>query len=236
MARRMEAYVLWLSDQSMMTDFKDLDPETRAYALVGQFLQAWSAMELALRDAIGAGLDIEAVKLQIISSNLSFLYKVNILRTLVDVSFLSEDEKAQAKSKLQKLSEDLAKRNMIAHAPFRADATKTGVEFLTVKARGKFETPNIVWSPEQFAKEIDGLEGYTNAIDALQMRFKEKPLNEKSYADALVPFIQPQWPELMRRTMSPALLDAISQPDQSFLGSGQAAPQTSSPIPDKPSE
>ena len=123
----------------MMTDFKDLDPETRAYALVGQFLQAWSAMELALRDAIGAGLDIEAVKLQIISSNLSFRDKVNILRTLVDVFFLSEDEKAQAKSKLQKLSEDSAKRNMIAHALFRADATKTGVEFLTVKARGNLK-------------------------------------------------------------------------------------------------
>lgn len=45
-----------------MTDFKDLDPETRACALVGQFLQAWSAMELALRDAIGAALKIEVDK------------------------------------------------------------------------------------------------------------------------------------------------------------------------------
>jgi hypothetical protein len=51
-----------------MTDFKDLDPETRCYALVGQFLRAWSAMELSLRDAIGAALDIEVVKLQIIQT------------------------------------------------------------------------------------------------------------------------------------------------------------------------
>ena len=127
------------SNEPHMTDFKDLDPETRAYALVGQFLQARSAMELSLQDAIGAALQIELVKLQIICSNLGFRDKINILRTLVDVSSFSED-KAQAYSKLGKLSEYAGKRNMIAHAPFHADSTKAGVEFLTVKARGKFET------------------------------------------------------------------------------------------------
>jgi hypothetical protein len=48
------------------------DPDTRCYALVGRFLQAWSAMELSLRDAIGAALSIEVIKLQIICSNMRF--------------------------------------------------------------------------------------------------------------------------------------------------------------------
>lgn len=135
--------------------------------------------------------------MQIICSNLGFQNKINILRTLVDVSSLSEETNAEAKSKLRKLSEDSAKRNMIAHAPFRADTTKTGVEFFTVKARGKFETPNIVWSPEQFAKEIDELEDYTKTIDALQTRFKERPLTEKSYAEALAPLMMQNWPDAM---------------------------------------
>src|ERR1700688_3033788 len=116
----------------VMSDFKDLDPNIRCYALVGQFLQAWSAMELSLRDAIGAALNIEAIKLQIICSNLGFRDKINILRTLIDVSTWPEDDKVRAKSKLRKVSNHSGKRNMIAHAPFGPDATKTGVEFLTV--------------------------------------------------------------------------------------------------------
>ena len=216
-----------------MTDFSDLDPETRCYALVGQFLQAWSAMELSLRDAIGAALKIEPVKLQIIYANLRFRDKINILRTLIDVSFLPEDYKARAKSKLRKVANHSSKRNMVAHAPFGPDATKTGVQFLTVKATGTFETPNIVWSPRQFAQEITLLGGYTKVIDDIRRRFEEQPLPETSYAKALLPFLQTDWPVPMRRTMSPALLDAISQPDQGFLGSGQAASQPSS---EKPSE
>jgi hypothetical protein len=35
-----------------MVDLRDLDPETRCFALVGQFLQAWSVLEQSLRAAI----------------------------------------------------------------------------------------------------------------------------------------------------------------------------------------
>ena len=218
-----------------MTDFTSLDPDTRCYALVGQFLQAWSAMELSLRDAIGAALRIEVAKLQIICSNLRFRDKTNILRTLIDISSQPDDQKDQAKKELKKLEDHSGIRNMIAHDPFGPDPTKTGVEFFTVRAKGKFETPNIVRSPEQFAQEISVLGEYTKVIDDIRRRFEEQPLPETSYAKALLPFLQEDWPVPMRRTMSPALLDAISQPDQGFLGSGQATPQTSSPIPEKPS-
>ncbi len=218
----------------MITDFTSLDPETRAYALVGQFLQAWSAMELALRDAIGAALKIEPVKLQIIYANLRFRDKINILRTLIDISSLPEDYKARAKSKLRKVANHSSKRNMVAHAPFGSDATKTGVAFLTVRASGTFETPNIVWSSRQFGQEVALLGGYTKVIDDIKRRFEEQPVPEGSYAKALLPFLQEEWAVPMRRTMSPALLDAISQSDQGFLGSGQAAPET--PTPEKSSE
>ena len=45
-----------------MPEIRDLDHVTRTYALVGRFFQAFSAMELALNDAIGAALNIETTK------------------------------------------------------------------------------------------------------------------------------------------------------------------------------
>jgi hypothetical protein len=158
------------------------------------------------------------------------------LRTLIDVSSLEEESKNSAKSELRKLGEFSVKRNMVAHDPFGPDKSKTGVEFLTVKAKGTFDTPNIVWSPQQFDEEIRVIGEYAKIMDDLQKRFKEKPLTEKSYVEALLPFIQTDWPAPMRRTMSPALLDSLSQPDQGWLGSGQAKPETSSQIPEKPKE
>jgi hypothetical protein len=50
------------SEVFVMTDFKDLDPQIRCFALVGQFLQAWSIMEATLHDAIGAALSMETTK------------------------------------------------------------------------------------------------------------------------------------------------------------------------------
>ena len=114
-----------------MTDFKGLDPETRCYALVGQFLQVWSAMELALHNAIGAALSIEVVKLKIVCANMRFGDKTNILRTLVDVSSFSKDEKARDKRKLKALSRHSSKRNITTHSPSPTlILSKTGVEFL----------------------------------------------------------------------------------------------------------
>jgi hypothetical protein len=210
--------------QLIVTDFETLDADTRCHALVGQFLQAWSAMELSLRDAIGAALKIEPVKLQIIYANLRFRDKINILRTLIDISSLPEDCGVRAKSKLRKIANHARKRNMIAHAPFGPDATETGVAFLTVKASGTFETPNIVWSPRQFAQEITLLGGYTKVIDDIRRRFEEQPLPETSYAKALHPFIQTDWPVPMRRTISPALIQSVFQPPPHTLRDSDEKP------------
>lgn len=215
-----------------MTDFKDLDPETRCYALVGQFLQAWSAMELSLREVIGAALKIESVQLQIIYANLGFRDKTTILRTLIDVSPMLGNEKAGAKLKLRKLSKHSAKRNMIAHDRFGPDESKTGVEFFTVRASGTFEIPKVIWKPKQFEQEISLLCAYRAFLNDLEKRFKEKPLTEQSYTAAVHPFVQVDWNVPMRRTMSPVLLDYLSRPPQ-FLDTGPASPIQSTQIPEK---
>jgi hypothetical protein len=52
-----------------MADFRDIDPHIRCFALVGQFLHRWSAMESSLHQAIGNALSIEPVKVQILCAN-----------------------------------------------------------------------------------------------------------------------------------------------------------------------
>src|SRR5580700_11398979 len=56
----------------VMANFENLDPHTRCFALVGQFLQSWSVMERSLQNAIGAALSIETTKLQILCANIRF--------------------------------------------------------------------------------------------------------------------------------------------------------------------
>jgi hypothetical protein len=54
-----------------MTEFQDLDPETRAFAMVGQFLQTYAKMEEALHDAIGTALSIDQIKMKILEQKSS---------------------------------------------------------------------------------------------------------------------------------------------------------------------
>jgi hypothetical protein len=137
-----------------MADFQKLDPETRAFALVGQFLQAWSTMENSLHDAIGAALSIDAPKLKILCANIRLRDKIDILRTLIDIApGFATEEKTQLKKSLRDIAEYSVIRNMLAHDSFRPDSAGAGVEFLTVKAKGKFELPNVIWSADRFQQE-----------------------------------------------------------------------------------
>jgi hypothetical protein len=184
-----------------MADFQTLDHETRAFALVGQFLRAWSTMENSLHEAIGAALSIEAPKLQILCANIRFQDKTNILRTLVDIApGLPAEEKAELNKSLRELADYSASRNMIAHDPFRPNSAATGVEFLTVKAKGRFELPSVVWNADRFQQEGATVDQYRALLDGLRDRFRIRPLGPESFVQDHMPWMIP-----MQRTMSPVL-------------------------------
>jgi hypothetical protein len=223
-----------------MTDFQKLDPDVRCCVLVALFLQGWAAMELALRDAIGAALKIEEIQLKILCANIRFRDKTDILRTLVDVaSSFSAEEKKDAKSKLRKLSRHAMWRNMIAHDPFLADSAGDGVVFGTIKAKGAYDASHTRWSIHRFEGEDRALHAYTDWLDCLAARFKAAPLTRQNYADALRPYLddvgwQGDMSMPMRRTTPLALRNSLSRPDPIHPDSGQATPEKDSQIPDKP--
>jgi hypothetical protein len=99
-----------------MTEFQDLDPETRAFAMVGQFLQTYAKMEEALDDPIGTALSIDPIKMKILAVNIEFSKKIKILRTLIDISeSFTDDERTDKKSKCKKMITFAENRNIVAH-------------------------------------------------------------------------------------------------------------------------
>lgn len=172
-----------------MADLKNLEPEDRCRVLVGMFLQAWATMELALRDTIGAALNVDSIQVQILSANTRFRDKVDIMRTLVDVSSLPTEEKQLTKRRLFKLGKHAPRRNMIAHVPFLPDGKTGGVRFLTTKARGEYDKAVEVWSPQRFAQEHRALAGYTQFLGSLAGSFRRKPLVLRDYVHTLRPFL-----------------------------------------------
>jgi hypothetical protein len=211
-----------------MADFEDLDPETRCFALVGRFLHAWAVMEDSLHRAIGAALAIEVPKLQILCANMEFGAKIYTMRTLIDASpDLQKEDKKEFQKTLSKLAEYAQIRNMIAHNQFQPDESKKGVEFLVIKARGKFELPKEVWLDERFRREGDTISQFRTLLDRIAMLFFARPLPPQNYAHALRPFLYmdtPGWHRPMQEGMAPVL--------RNHLLSRQAQdPPRSSPCP-----
>jgi hypothetical protein len=165
-------------------DFDDLDPQMRCFALVGQFLHAWSKMEGSLHNAIGLALGIETTKLQILIANLGFRDKINVIRTLVDVNpFFSNEDKAGYKKKFHDLSEYAGRsRNLIAHVPF--EPHETGAQFNQVRTKGKFETPSDVWDTKRFQAELTTVNEYCAFIEQVGNRFATQPMPQQAYTAA----------------------------------------------------
>lgn len=200
-------------------------------------------MELALRDVIGAALKVESAPLQILCANIHFRDKIHILRALVDVSYFSDDEKRYAKTKLRKLGNHAGRRNMLAHEPFLADPKSKGVQFLTVKAKGEYSTPTIVWSSHQFNQEGRALRSYTLFLECLEKLFKEKPLTYRNYVEALLPYLQGTGQLDVDATVLPSRHTTEPVPDNSLSQHFQDDPDSdptnsekNAQTPDKPQE
>jgi hypothetical protein len=212
-----------------MTDFKSLDPQARAYALVGQFLQTWSILENHLHHAIQAAMKISDAMRYILCANLTLWNKLHILRTLVDVSSISPDEdKEKYKKLLRDIGDYSTVRNMIAHDPFDVDDTETGVLFLSVKAKGNFGLPEIIWSGGQFAGECAKIDHFSKQVEELQERLKDSHFKIAKATEALA------WPKSDIPTLG--LLDLLSHPHPSAPGSHQATEEKKDETPQVPEE
>jgi hypothetical protein len=131
-----------------------IDPFDFSSLLVGSFLRSWAYMENELISAIAVGMTLSDLQSYILKGNTQFRDKIHILGTLVDCLYADELLAKQHKKVLTDLAEFSTVRNMMAHEMFGPLSDwKPGVQFLTVKAKGKLSFPDNVWDMDKYSKE-----------------------------------------------------------------------------------
>jgi len=137
-------------DEPTVEMFLKLNPRIRCVALSGYFLQYWSVLESNINNAIERGLDLTMLQGAVLTKNIQFRDKINILKTLVDLRGVEVDRLQSALESASKMS---THRNMIAHDMFVPDDDGDGVRFVVIRARGKLSFPETRWSIADFMKK-----------------------------------------------------------------------------------
>ncbi|MEJ1172624.1 hypothetical protein WA845_00120 [Agrobacterium sp. CMT1] len=147
-----------------------MDHDARAFTLVGAFMGYFAVLELGINSAVGDVLDIEPLKISIITRNMSLNDKINTLRTLVNFYVFDKtkaDEFDKWALKARKISET---RNMVAHTAFRASSKTDGVEFFTVEAKKHLNLTETHWTIDDFISRIDEINTVDNNLRAIKSR------------------------------------------------------------------
>ncbi|RWQ66671.1 hypothetical protein [Mesorhizobium sp.] len=155
-----------------------LDPNVRAFTLVGAFMGHFALLEVGINAAIGEVLGIKSVRRAIVGRNMGFDDKIKTLRALVD-SLIANREEAKKFDTLAKRARTCGElRNIVAHTPFRSSPTSDGVEFFPVSASSKFAFPDMDWSIDDFLKHIDNIEQVDNDLRSIEIRISIQRIAE----------------------------------------------------------
>ncbi|TAU53707.1 hypothetical protein ELI43_13320 [Rhizobium leguminosarum] len=147
-----------------------MDPDTRAFTLVGAFMGYFALLEAGINSALGEVLEVKGIRGAIIARNMSFDDKIKTLRTLVDLFIF---DKAQAKN-----FDDLARRarkfgeirNVVAHTPFRRSPKSDGVEFFPLSAASTLKFPDMDWPIDEFLRQIDSINETDNGLRSIESK------------------------------------------------------------------
>ncbi|MER9674496.1 hypothetical protein [Mesorhizobium sp. M0208] len=160
--------VTWGSHMLTKSHLLTLDPDLRAFTLVGAFMGYFALLEVGINAAIGQVMGIEGARLTIVGRNMGFDEKIKTLRALVDF-FIVGKEQAQKFDALATRARKCGElRNRIAHTPFRQSPKSDGVEFFLVSAAKKLEFPAMDLSIEDFLAHIDDINQIDNDLRSLE--------------------------------------------------------------------
>jgi hypothetical protein len=143
-------------------DFKALDHDARAAALVGTYLKHFALMEYQIDDTIAKILKLTDAQQFLLSPNITFHSKINVLGCLLDLSDLAKENKDKYAKVMGQMRGYSGERNVIAHSVFFKSDTSNGVEFITADARGKLKFPEYDWSIAKFEEAIQNLDRSCN--------------------------------------------------------------------------
>jgi len=159
------------------------------------------------------------------------------LRTLIHISdAYSTEYKESLKSNLKKIITYAETRNMAAHCFFEESKDGKGVTFSHVRASGEFSADQNTWSDVRLLAELQKLGDFESLLNEIEQQFRNKPVDASQYWLHQSLWELPYYDMIpMRRTMSPALLDNLTQPAFVPLPpSEEASHKPNSQTPDKP--
>jgi hypothetical protein len=73
---------------------------------------------------------------------------------------------------LRDIVEYTPSRNMIAHDFFVPAQNASAVVFMPIKAKGKFNTPTLSWTADEFNREYEKIEAFANGLLQLTVRLE----------------------------------------------------------------
>jgi hypothetical protein len=172
-----------------MSDASTPEEQNPAFVLVGEFLYHWSYLEHWITEGIKEVLNLESPQSDIILANVSFRDKVSMISTLSHL-LLNPINEAKA-SAAARLFKDIVQfsgnyRNVLMHNSF-VPLTGGGIEINRVRAKGKFERPETIWSPEFFAQRFKEIDEFDHQLHMLLLELAQCPRPSDLAAAMLLP-------------------------------------------------
>ncbi|MFK0273329.1 hypothetical protein ACIQUG_06625 [Ensifer sp. NPDC090286] len=155
-----------------------LDPDVRAFTLVGAYLGYFALLEAGVNDAVSSVLEIKGLRAAIVARNMSFDDKLKTLRALV-AEYIHDKEEARAFDDLAKRAKRCGEsRNIIAHTPFRRSEQSDGVEFFATSANSTFKYIDMDWTIDEFLQQIDNINEIDNSLRSVGTRMSIQRIAE----------------------------------------------------------
>ena len=129
----------------------------------------WALLEGQLNTAVEKLLGLENLAGVVVTANLTFRSKLHIVQTMIELKAAKPTEwSAAAKKDLTRIADLSNVRNTVAHTTFGPPTDGEGlVQFLTVKAKGKLQFPNDVWTKETFDKHCGEMSRLRTRLEEL---------------------------------------------------------------------
>jgi hypothetical protein len=150
------------------------DPIARACELVGRFAYHFSRLDEQLNAAIVQLFNLGETTADIITSNIDFARKLNIVKSAVNEQNASPEQEWLRNSIKETFSELHAvntERQVVAHSAF-VPHEKDGVQFRRTVARGQLNRLDPHWTEEKFEREFQKMKKLELKLESVLRHIK----------------------------------------------------------------
>ena len=145
------------------------DPLGMACELIGKYQYHFSQIERALNDGISKVLDLNDGAADIVTANLDFVKKLNIVRSVIKLQF--DDRDGSAEELLRKiLGINEPDRQTVIHSTF--EPAEDGVRFRRIVAKAALKRAEVTWDKKQFEQRFLAMQAAVSDLRLLVERLQ----------------------------------------------------------------